>query len=58
MSPQFGVCFSSILNQSRYFHVIGGLPGDAMHNVLEGLLQYEVKEFLKHIIFDERYETI
>jgi hypothetical protein len=34
--------------------VVGGLPGDAMHDVLEGLLQYEAKEFLKHAILNER----
>jgi hypothetical protein len=54
ISSQFGICHSSILNKSRYFHVVGGLPGDAMHDVLEGLLQYEAKEFLKHVILNER----
>ena len=43
VSSQYGINLGSILNWSRYFHVIEGLPGDAMRDVLEGLLEYEVK---------------
>ena len=43
LSSSYGVNFVSFLYQSRYFHVIGGLPGDAMHDVLEVCLQYECK---------------
>ena len=35
---------SSVLKKSRYYHVVRGLPCDAMHVVLEGVLQYVVKE--------------
>jgi hypothetical protein len=55
ISSQFGVRNASILNQSRDFHVIGTLPGNAMHDILEGVLQYECKEFLKYIIHKEKY---
>jgi hypothetical protein len=55
ISKIYGINSRSILNQSRYFHVVGGLPGDAMHDVLEGLLQYETKEFLKYAINDQGY---
>ena len=52
ISSQYGINLRSILNQSRYFHVIEGLPGDAMHDVLEGSLLFEIKELLKHLISD------
>ena len=55
LSSQYGINLRSILNQSRYFHVIEGLPGDAMHDVLEGLLQYEVKELLKYAINEQHF---
>lgn len=46
------VCRKTILNKSRYYHVVDGLPGDAMHDVLEGVLQYKVKEMLKVFIWE------
>lgn len=46
---------SDLCVRSRYYHVIGGLPGDAMHDVLEGVLQYECKEMLKVFINEESY---
>lgn len=54
----YGINHRSILNQSRYFHVVGGLPGDAMHDVLEGVLQYEAKEYLKYTINEQKYFTL
>ena len=58
ISSEFGINLRSALNQSRYFHVIEGLPGDAMHDVLEGLLQYEVKELLKYAIYEQQFFTL
>ena len=58
LSSQYGINLRSILNQSRYFHVIEGLPGDAMHDVLEGLLQYEVKELLKYAVNEQQFFTL
>lgn len=58
LSSQYGINLRSVLNQSRYFHVIEGLPGDAMHDVLEGLLQYEVKELLKYAINEQHFFTL
>ena len=58
ISSHFGINVRSILNQSRYFHVIEGLPGDAMHDVLEGLLQYEVEELLKYTINEQQFFTL
>lgn len=57
LSTIYGINFRSVLNNSRYFHVIGGMPGDAMHDVLEGILQYETKEFLKYCIREEQLLT-
>ncbi|EDO36048.1 predicted protein [Nematostella vectensis] len=58
ITQQYGINQRSIPNLSRYFHVVGGLPGDAMHDVLEGLLQYEVKEFLKYAMYEKRFLTL
>ena len=46
----FGIAHDSILNSSRYFHVTEGLIPDVMHDVLEGVVPYETKELLKHLI--------
>lgn len=51
----YGINHRSILNQSRYFHEVEDLPGDTMHNVLEGVLQNETKEFLKYVINEQSY---
>jgi hypothetical protein len=58
LSSNYGVNFASALCNSRYFHVIGGLPGDAMHDVLEGVLQYECKEVIKYFIREEKYFSL
>ncbi|EDO36381.1 predicted protein [Nematostella vectensis] len=58
ITQQYGINQRSILNFTRYFHVVGGLPGDTMHDVLEGLLQYEVKEFLKYAMYEKRFLTL
>ena len=43
--------------QGIYFHVIGGIPPDAMHDVLEGL-QYAVKEILKVYLLENKLFTL
>ena len=50
----YGLNHRSILNDSRYYHVVGGLPADAMHDVLEGVLHYTIKEVLKVFIIDQQ----
>ncbi|XP_028416938.1 uncharacterized protein LOC114541149 [Dendronephthya gigantea] len=55
LASTYGINFRSALCQSRYFHVIGGLPGDSMHDILEGCLQYEAKELLKYLIQERKY---
>lgn len=54
----YGVNRLSILGKSRYFSVIDGLPGDVMHDLLEGVLQYECKEMLTTFINEEKYLTL
>lgn len=38
----YGLNHRSILNNSRYYHVVGGLPANAIHDVLEGVLHYTI----------------
>ena len=57
-SKTYGINRRSILNESKYFHVVGCLPTDAMHDILEGTLHYEMKEMLKYFIKTERYFTL
>jgi hypothetical protein len=52
ISTTYGVTRDSILNTSKFFHVTEGLAPDIMHDVLEGCLQYEVKELLKYLILN------
>ena len=54
----YGINRVCLLNQSRYYHVVGGLPGDCMHDILEGVLQYEVKELLLQLIKVKRLFTL
>lgn len=54
----YGVNRLPILCNSRYFSVIDGLPGDVMHDLLEGVLQYECKEMLKIFINEQKYLTL
>ena len=50
MSTAYGVKEDSILNSSNYFHVVDGLCPDIMHDVLEGILAYEMKLLLQFCI--------
>lgn len=54
----YGLNNRSILNDSRYYHVVGGLPADAMHDILEGVLHYTIKEVLKVFIIDQRFFSL
>ena len=53
----YGLHRDSILNSSSYFHDTEGLVPDIMHDCLEGYLQYEAKELLKHL-FDAHVITL
>lgn len=54
----YGVKRSSILNQSRYFHVVDGLDLDVMHDQLEGVLPLEIKLLLQKYITVDKYFTL
>lgn len=54
----YGLNQRCLLNDSRYYHVIDGLPADAMHDILEGVLQYCVKEVLKVFINEKHFFTL
>ena len=58
IAKTYGLDRDSILNSSRYFHVVDGLAPDIMYDILEGSLQFEVKELLKHCIQTEAYFTL
>ena len=58
-STEYGINRNSILNQLAYYHVCNGsLIPDVMHDLLEGVLQYEVKLMLHVMIDNENYFTL
>ena len=50
-----GVNRSSILDESRYFHVVDSISPDIMHDLLEGVLQFSIMELLKELIVNKNY---
>ena len=50
MATTYGISFELVLNSSRFLHVTEGLVMDIIHDILEGVLQYEVKELLKYLV--------
>lgn len=58
-SKEAGINHTSILHELQYFSVASGaLIPDVMHDVLEGVLQYEAKVLLRHLIFAEGCFTL
>ena len=43
-----------MLNKSRFFHVVSGMPPDAMHDILVEVLHYNFKETLKEALIFEK----
>ena len=43
---------------SSYFHVVDGLVPYILQDLLEGVLQYEVKLLLHHLIYEEHFFTL
>ena len=54
----YGVKRASALNQSKFFHVVGGLDLDIMHDQLEGVLPLEVKMLLQRYVLEEKILTL
>jgi hypothetical protein len=46
----YGILFDSILNELKYFHVIGGLTPDVMHDLLEGVVPLVVSQVVSHCL--------
>ena len=58
-SKEHGINRNSILNQLTHFHVCdGSLLPDIMHDLLEGVLQYEAKLMLQTFVNDKKYFTL
>ena len=56
MSKEFGINRKSVLDKLDYFKVASGaLVPDIMHDVLEGVLQYETKILLQEFIQKKGY---
>ncbi len=57
-SKRYGINVQSTLMSLEYFDLCSGaLVPDVMHDVLEGVLQYEMKLLLCHCIFNKKYFT-
>ena len=50
-----GVKTKSELNNSKYFHVVGGLPSDIKHDILEGVLPLHLKVMLRKFVGEKRF---
>lgn len=50
LASGFGVKRESVLNTSKYYHVVEGLASDIMHDVLEGAIQKVTKLILVVLI--------
>lgn len=49
----YGVKTQSVLNGTKFFHVVDGLPSDIMHDLLEGVLPRHMKMMLKKFICEK-----
>lgn len=58
LSVQYGINRNSILNTIPGFSVVTGLPQDFMHDLLEGVVNYELRLLLRHCCVSCKYFTI
>ena len=57
-SKDTGINHTSVLDELQFFSVASGaLLPDVMQDVLEGVLQYEAKLLLRHLIFKHKIAT-
>lgn len=55
----FGIkSVNSVLNESKYFHTANNPVFDIMHNLLEGVLQMEIKLVLQYYILEKKYLSL
>lgn len=58
-SKDTGINHTSVLDELQYICVASGaLLPDVMHDILEGVLQYEVQLLLRHLIYNEGCLTL
>lgn len=55
MSKIYGIKRDSPLNKLQHFHVTSGLPPDIMHDILEGVLSYELALIIPKMISDGHF---
>ena len=55
MRTLYGVKLDSPLNKLQYFHVVSGLPPDIMHDVREGVLEYELPLIVSKFVMDDHF---
>ncbi|XP_030829580.1 uncharacterized protein LOC115919721 [Strongylocentrotus purpuratus] len=53
-SHVFGVKQKTVLNDCIYFHVLANFSLDIMHDLLEGIVQYELKLVLEYFIYERQ----
>ena len=56
-SVNYGINSSSVLDSITNFSVVTNIPHDVMHDLLEGVLPYEMKLLFTHLV-SEKYVTI
>ena len=56
-SVTYGLLYASPLNEIDHFHVIGQLPQDIMHVLLEGVIPHELTVMLRDFVIDKKYLT-
>lgn len=58
IGKQYGLNYRSCLNDLQFFHVIGGMVPDVMHDILEGCLPLTICEMLSHYVLVEKVISI
>ena len=58
LSRDYGINRASILESINDFSVVTSLPHDVMHDLLEGVIPYEMKLLLRHCISSMKYFTL
>lgn len=54
IATTYGVSENSLLNSSRYFHVVDGLVPDIMHDILEGTAQLVLRCLIQYLVLERK----
>jgi len=57
-TKECGIKTSCLLNSLQYFHITENVSVDVMHDMLEGIVPYELKLILSEFIFVKKYFTL